>query len=81
MDRNGVVLEKPQDLKLVHGPICIGGRWYSVKKDVNANWFDLRYGVYLLEPRLEGGEEYSLRTVALTLFGAKWYLSKVARFQ
>lgn len=81
MDRNGVVLENPKDLKLVHGPICIGGHWYSVKKDLNANWSDFRYGVYLLEPRLEGGDEHSLKTVSLTLFGAKLYLSKLAKFR
>jgi hypothetical protein len=81
VDRMGVVLPNTKKLERVYGPICVGGDWYSIYKDLKANRFDLRYAICKLPGKIYGFNKDDVISTSLTLLGAKLYLWKLAKFR
>lgn len=78
MDRNGVVMERPKNFRTIIWPQCINGRWYVVMRDNSANLLDFKYGIFEIVAANE--DDYQLRSVTVSLWGAKFFLARLRRF-
>lgn len=76
VDRVGVILPNTKKLERVYGPVCVGGDWYSIYKDLKANRFDFRYSICKLPGKVYGFSKEDVISVSITLLGAKLYLWK-----